>query len=449
MPGNRQVRSNGGVANPSVVEFKDAETRLKVDHRNGSLVSYPDRPGEPDCIHYLRTGKCGYGSNCRFNHPSSVGQGVTYGGEFPERVGQPDCMHYIKTGTCKYGSSCKYHHPADRHGAVQVLCNTLGLPLRQEEKSCSFYMRTGHCKFGAACKFHHPEPASVGTFLPVYGTSGSSVVQFSGPSLVGGVPPAWSLEKLPYTPGPPLQGFQNYAPVILPSQGILSSNGWNTYLGCLNPSSSVPALGSDLGYYKNVAESGSSSMNLLSSTVNSYLPERPDKPECRNYLSTGNCKYGSGCKYHHPRDRAHQWSTNTLGPLGLPMRPGQAVCSYYSLYGLCKYGPSCKFDHPLVGYYSYNYVSSHPNLPSTVDGLQNHMNLPSSSVVYSSDTSSPTSKSSSNKLSISLSQKKLNEVSDERTIAKTPPPEEDSSEMNVLSSSTSLEVDVQQKDKTV
>lgn len=30
---------------------------------------YPQRPGLPDCAHYLRTGRCAYGLNCRFNHP--------------------------------------------------------------------------------------------------------------------------------------------------------------------------------------------------------------------------------------------------------------------------------------------------------------------------------------------------------------------------------------------
>lgn len=37
-------------------------------------IEYPDRPGEPDCIHYLRTGTCAYGSRCRFNHPPYTGQ---------------------------------------------------------------------------------------------------------------------------------------------------------------------------------------------------------------------------------------------------------------------------------------------------------------------------------------------------------------------------------------
>lgn len=30
---------------------------------------YPERPGEPNCVYYIRTGQCGYGLSCRFNHP--------------------------------------------------------------------------------------------------------------------------------------------------------------------------------------------------------------------------------------------------------------------------------------------------------------------------------------------------------------------------------------------
>ena len=31
--------------------------------------AYPQRAGAPDCAYYMRTGVCGYGSRCRFNHP--------------------------------------------------------------------------------------------------------------------------------------------------------------------------------------------------------------------------------------------------------------------------------------------------------------------------------------------------------------------------------------------
>lgn len=35
----------------------------------GGNELYPERPDEPDCVYYLRTGVCGYGSRCQFNHP--------------------------------------------------------------------------------------------------------------------------------------------------------------------------------------------------------------------------------------------------------------------------------------------------------------------------------------------------------------------------------------------
>ncbi|KAL7000018.1 hypothetical protein U1Q18_001168 [Sarracenia purpurea var. burkii] len=347
----------------------EAIRRLKIqtnDNQDSGVVDnscpYPYRPGEPDCIYYLRTGLCGYGGKCKFNHPATAGQGGHYKGALPERAGQPDCGYYLKTGTCKYGSTCKYHHPRDRNGVGPVLLNILGLPMRQGEKPCPFYMKTGSCKFGAACKFDHPQPESVGTVLAVpgnaaYGSSGSQIVPPSGLHFVGGLP------KAPYLSGSCLQGPQSYMPVVVsPSQGIAPANGWNTYLGCLNPISSTSVLGSNLGYNsKNYDESGSSGLlHMLSASI-PHLPERPDQPECRHFMSNGSCKYGSDCKYHHPRERFAQLATNSLGPLGLPLRPGQAVCSYYSLYGLCKYGPTCKFDHPLTGY-SYNYGLSYPTV---------------------------------------------------------------------------------------
>lgn len=48
---------------------------MKVNE-NGVAESnpYPDRPGERDCQFYLRTGLCGYGSSCRYNHPTHLPQ---------------------------------------------------------------------------------------------------------------------------------------------------------------------------------------------------------------------------------------------------------------------------------------------------------------------------------------------------------------------------------------
>ncbi|KAG5252023.1 hypothetical protein OIU76_008233 [Salix suchowensis] len=368
---NRQVKSNA-VSNQSADNIEEAFWRLKIhdpQEQGGMAQSspYPDRPGVPDCGYYLRTGLCGYGSNCRYNHPIYAAQGTQLREELPERIGQPDCGYYIKTGTCKYGSTCKYHHPRDRNGAGPVSFNVLGLPMRQDEKSCPYYMRTRSCKFGVACKFHHPQPASLGTSLPhtgagAFGSTGSPTVPSSGLPYVGGLP-TWSLPRAPYMPGTHLQGPQAYMPVVVsPSQGIVPVPGWNAYMGNLNPMSSPGIMGSNRAYdSRSQGDSGSSGQAHLLSAAIPALPERPDQPECRHFMSSGTCKYGSDCKYHHPKERIAQLTTNTMGPLGLPLRPGQAVCPDYNMYGICKFGPTCRYDHPLPTY-PYNFSLSLPSL---------------------------------------------------------------------------------------
>ncbi|KAK8504167.1 hypothetical protein V6N13_062526 [Hibiscus sabdariffa] len=361
MPDNRQVQNNA-VSNQSTDNIEEAILRLKINDDNQEVgvsksASYPDHPGEPDCSYYLRTGSCGYGGNCRFNHPVHDSQGGQFREDLPERIGQPDCGYFLKTGTCKYGSTCKYHHPKDRNGAGPVTFNILGLPMRQEEKSCPYYMRTGSCKFGVACKFHHPQPASPETGLPANGPVGSLILPPSGVLYAGGLL-AWSLPRPPYISGPRLK-TQHYMPVVS-SQSAVPALGWSTYMGNTNAVSSAGTIRSNFGYNSmNLAESGSSGQLLLSSTSASNFPERPNQPECRYYMNMGTCKYGSDCKYHHPKERIANSAAHSIVPLGLPSRPGQAVCSSYTMYGLCKYGPTCRFDHPYMGY-PYNFGLSVP-----------------------------------------------------------------------------------------
>ncbi|RWW16660.1 hypothetical protein GW17_00019445 [Ensete ventricosum] len=33
---------------------------------------------------------------------------------YPERHGRPDCAYYMRTGTCGFGDGCRYNHPRDR-----------------------------------------------------------------------------------------------------------------------------------------------------------------------------------------------------------------------------------------------------------------------------------------------------------------------------------------------
>lgn len=75
-------------------------------------------------------------------------------------------------------------------------------------------------------------------------------------------------------------------------------------------------------------------------------PERPGQPECSYFMKTGDCKYRSGCKFHHPKDRNPKTSSFTVSDQGLPLRPvsfspsrpcllfnynGMSILSYSSL----------------------------------------------------------------------------------------------------------------------
>ncbi|KAK8648167.1 hypothetical protein V6N13_128928 [Hibiscus sabdariffa] len=334
---------------------------------------YPERPDEADCIYYLRTGFCGYGSKCRFNHPRDragvMGAGRGGAGEYPDRAGQPVCQYFLRTGACKFGASCKYHHPKLGGSSVSsVPLNYFGYPLRPGEKECSYYVKTGQCKFGATCKFHHPAPlamqvpapspapqvAPVPTPVPAP-TVFSMVQPPSGPSpqQYGAV-----MARPPLMPGSYVQG--PYAPLLL-SPGVPS---WNPYLAPVNPGTQPPARSSSTfgatplspsahayaGSYQFVPSSFGPSSGIQE---DESFPERPGQPECQYYMKTGRCKYGSSCRYHHPPEVFAPKADVILSPLGLPLRPGAPPCTHYSQRGVCKFGAACRFDHPM-GMLSYS-----------------------------------------------------------------------------------------------
>ncbi|KAJ0262006.1 Zinc finger CCCH domain-containing protein 26 [Hirschfeldia incana] len=309
MPSETQ-NSTGSVRSSDKTE-EDTLTRMKVTEEQSS--PYPDRPGERDCEFFLRTGQCGYGNTCRYNHPlTHLPQAVLFHrDELPERIGEPDCEYYLKTGACKYGSTCKYHHPKDRNGAEPVLFNVLGYPMRQGEKSCPYYMQTGTCRFGVACKFHHPHPQPHNGHSATYGMSSFPYGMMSLPPATYGI-----------MPPPQVTHPQAYMPFMFaPPQG------WSPYMAGSNP------------IYNVKTQPDSSS----------------ERAECRFFMNTGTCKYGDDCKYSHP---------NLPHPIVvLPARPGQPACGTFKAYGFCKYGPNCKYDHPPVS----THPRSSPPPPSRSD----------------------------------------------------------------------------------
>ncbi|KAK9281155.1 hypothetical protein L1049_004049 [Liquidambar formosana] len=325
---------------------------------------YPERPGVSDCVYYMRTGFCGFGSRCRYNHPrdrSAVAAAVrSGGGEYPERVGEPACQFYLKTGTCKFGASCKFHHPKHGGGSMnQVPVNYYGYPLRPAEKECSYYLKTGQCKFGITCKFHHPQLEPAGMSMPTSAPTFYPTVQSPSvptPEHYGGASTSWRVARPQLLPGTYVQG-----PVLV-SPGVVPIPGWNPYSAPVSPVLSPgaqPTVGAGSLYgvpQPSSSTSGGPYTPLPSSAGPSsrelIFPERPGQPECTYYLRTGDCKYGASCKYHHPREWVVPKTACMLSPLGLPLRPGVQPCTFYLQNGQCKFGSSCKFDHPMSMRYS-------------------------------------------------------------------------------------------------
>lgn len=107
--------------------------------------------------------------------------------------------------------------------------------------------------------------------------------------------------------------------------------------GTVNP---LPYMASNALGYGNFynsryqTESVSTGQTGLSELVPHY-PERPEQPECQYFMKTGRCKFGSDCKYHHPKERLASSDAYDLGPYGLPLRP---VCYPFSrMFNCCHY----------------------------------------------------------------------------------------------------------------
>ncbi|XP_057986035.1 zinc finger CCCH domain-containing protein 37-like isoform X2 [Hevea brasiliensis] len=76
------------------------------------------------------------------------------------------------------------------------------------------------------------------------------------------------------------------------------------------------------------------------------LPERLGQPDCPYFLKTQRCKYGSKCKFNHPKDKLALDGLENTDVSALPERPSELQCAFYMKTGKCKFGVTCKFHHP-------------------------------------------------------------------------------------------------------
>ena len=109
-------------------------------------------------------GETNIGAQGKFSsyRPGSVSMGlyaVPRENIFPERPGQPECQFYMKTGDCKFGAVCRFHHPRERLiPTPNCVLNPLGLPLRPVSYSpnlffLSFFLSTVHSCLGSVLHF--------------------------------------------------------------------------------------------------------------------------------------------------------------------------------------------------------------------------------------------------------------------------------------------------------
>lgn len=53
--------------------------------------------------------------DCFVNVESMMRLGLLGGEFYPERGGVQNCAYYMRTGSCGYGNKCRYNHPRDRN----------------------------------------------------------------------------------------------------------------------------------------------------------------------------------------------------------------------------------------------------------------------------------------------------------------------------------------------
>ncbi|KAL5750686.1 hypothetical protein ACOSP7_025289 [Xanthoceras sorbifolium] len=335
------------------------ESENENDYDNGSEIRkrypFPVRPDAEDCAYYMKTGTCKFGSNCKFNHPvrrknqaakervKDREDSLEWPGQNQNQIqsqsqsqSQIECKYYLRTGGCKFGKACRYNHTRAKSAVIPILeLNFLGLPIRPGEKECPYYMRNGSCKYGANCRFNHPDPTAVGSSDPPsgYGNGGS----IPSPASVG----SWSSPRA-------LNETASFVPMMFsPTQGVTAQNPeWNGYQAPLYPPERNMHPGSAY-VMNNPAMETAVYANNQSQVLADEFPERPGQPECSYFLKTGDCKFKSNCKYHHPKNQISKSSPCTLSDKGLPLRPDQNICSHYRRYGICKFGPACRFHHPI------------------------------------------------------------------------------------------------------
>ncbi|PRQ29948.1 putative transcription factor C3H family [Rosa chinensis] len=320
----KSSNGGGGEINESERQSEEEENRSENggegEKKGGEYnrrYQYPVRPEAEECSFYPKTGNCKFGSNRRFNHPvrrknnQVFKDKVKEKDELSEKPSQTECKYYLRPGGCKYGEACRYNHGKGKPSVAPVVeLNFLGLPIRRGKRECPYYMRNGSCKYGSNCRFNHPNPTAAGGSDPPSGFDNGGPASLQGGSQSSSWSAPRSLNETPLC-----------MPMMMPpSQGVPSQNTeWNGYQSPVYLERSMPARppyvinnsGTKTKVYKQYPPSNQ---------VDEFQ-ERPGQRLCSFFLRTGDCKFKSNCKYHHPKSQTEVSPSFALSDKGLPLRP--------------------------------------------------------------------------------------------------------------------------------
>eukprot|EP01018_Ginkgo_biloba_P003522 Gb_32584 [translate_table: standard] len=233
--------------------------------------SLPERPDEPDCGYYMRTGLCGFGPTCRFNHPPDRRMAINQV-EYPERIGQPECQ--------TQGSNTRPELIRLPHSSVAGRIYTSHVPKSMDSVSQRILQRLKWCN-------------------PLKLMNSTARVSPLTPQALALCPEMKchirSFSKLIL-----LQEFPRVGKVFLFLHAIVFICNATRFLYIVvlyYLKTATCKFGLTCKYHHPRDKAGIARavpLNVLG------YPLRVNEKECAFYLRNGQCKYGIACKFHHP-----------------------------------------------------------------------------------------------------------------------------------------------------
>ena len=89
----------------------------KFNHPSGTPVNLADGSSNnlPSGLVFVTSNAPGSGDSSSHQFMASSAVQI-----LPQRPSEPDCIYFLRNGRCKYGATCKFHHPLDSAGRNQA-----------------------------------------------------------------------------------------------------------------------------------------------------------------------------------------------------------------------------------------------------------------------------------------------------------------------------------------